>query len=180
MLELTVSTPELFDESTSEFVPSVSKMVQLEHSLVSVSKWESRFKKPFLSDTPRTNEETLWYIRCMLLTPDVPEIILNSFGKHEYDRIEEYINDSMTATWFSEHVPPGRSREVITSELIYYWMIALGVPPEYQYWHLNRLLTLVKICNVKNQPAKKMNRRDAAAQQRALNARRRAELNSRG
>lgn len=180
MLTIRVVTEESYDEQTEEFVDASSINLSFEHSLVSMSKWESKFKKPLLGDTPKTSEETLWYVRCMVLTPDISPEIFDRFTKENYDAIDEYINDSMTATWFSEEESRSRNREIITSELIYYWMIALGIPSEYQYWHLERLLTLVRICNLKNKPAKKMGRHEAIARQRELNAQRKAQHNTRG
>lgn len=181
MLELNVSLgEEFYDETTEEFVYPDVMILQLEHSLVSISKWESRWHKPFLTKDDKTAEETLDYVKCMTVTEHVPDAIYAFLNKDHVDRINNYIQDSMTATTFSNESGGKGKREIVTSELIYYWMIALGIPQEYQYWHLNRLLTLIKICNIKNSPPKKRSTRDIMNQYEALNKARREQLNSKG
>jgi hypothetical protein len=178
---LTILLPgqELYDEKQEQFITLESIELKLEHSLVSLSKWESIHEKPFLGRDEKTDEEVMDYIRCMILTPDVSPNITDRFTPGEISRIHSYIEAKMTATWFSEkHTPP--SREVITSELIYYWMIAFQIPMECENWHLNRLLTLVRVCNIKNQPPKKMSKHELARRNRELNAQRRAQFNTRG
>lgn len=180
MLSITIPATEQWDESKQEFVTTKEATIQLEHSLVSLSKWESKWHKPFLSKTEKTLEETIDYIRCMTITQNVDPKIYYCIPKDAYEQINNYIENPMSATTFREDKTHVGSREIITSEVIYYWMVALNIPFECQKWHLNRLLNLVKICNIKSQPQKKMSRRELLSQNSTLNAARRKQLNSNG
>ena len=180
---LTISVPlteEFYNEKEQEFVPPVEFKLELEHSLASLSKWESREEKPFLGREEKTSEQTLAYVRDMVITPDVPEEVFNKMTPANLSDVNDYINAKMTATWFRDHGPTRPSQEIITAELIYYWMVSMRIPFECQHWHLNRLITLIRVCNEKNRPGKKMSRQTAAARQRELNAQRRANLGTRG
>lgn len=179
MLQITIPDIELWDENNQEFINIKSQTLQLEHSLVSLSKWESKWCKPFLTKDIKTEEETLDYIRCMTITQNVNPDIYTFMPINIREEIKRYIDAPMTATWFNDKGGKSSS-EQITSELIYYWMISLQIPFKCEKWHLNRLLTLIKICNIKNQPNKKMGKNEIFRQYSALNAARRKQLNTRG
>lgn len=176
---------EFFDERKEEFVNVDIKEIklQIEHSLISLKKWEQKWHKPFLKDEDKTHEELLDYIRCMTLTHGVDPDIYKWIPQATIQSVLEYVHDPMTATWFRDEKLIGAqksSREVITAELIYYWMIALNIPVEFQKWHLNQLLTLIKVVNIKNQKEKKMDGQMAAKERAAINAARRKKYNSKG
>lgn len=180
MLRITIPDVELWDEEKEEFVFRKGQTLQLEHSLVSLAKWESKWCKSFLSKKDKTYEETLDYIKCMTLTQNVDPDVYKNLTPSNIDQVNKYIEAPMTATFFSEDKTNGTSRETVTAELIYYWMIALNIPFECQKWHLNRLLTLIKVCNIKNSPPKRMSRREIMNRNTALNAARRKQRNSNG
>ena len=181
MLQITVPGIELWDEQKQEFSTEKDQTLCLEHSLVSISKWESKWNKIFLDNKePKSYEETLDYIRCMTLTQNVKPEVYARLTEENFKQINEYIEAPMTATTFFENHQGGSNREKISSELVYYWMVTFNIPFECQKWHLNRLLTLIRICNVKNAPPKKMSKRDVASQYASLNAARRKQMNSRG
>lgn len=180
MLEITIPGREYFDDSTDRFVTEEDCVLELEHSLVSLSKWESKWEKAFLSAKNHTDEETLDYIRCMILTPGVDAKVLQRLTEENVTAINNYISKNMTATWFPEDKKKGQGGESVTSELIYYWMIAQNIPFECQNWHLNRLITLVRVCNAKNAPQKKMSKAEIAQRNRELNAQRRAQMGTSG
>lgn len=179
MLTIRVSGVESFDESSQEFITQGGMIVELEHSLVSLSKWESKYEKPFLGQDSKTPDEILDYVRCMLVS-EVPEAIFSQLSLDNFEEIREYIDAKMSATWFNEQPGAPKSREVITSELIYYWMTIFNIPFECEYWHLNRLFTLIRICNIKQSKPEKMSRNEVATRQRMLNAQRRAQLGTNG
>ena len=181
MLTITVPiSPEGWDEEKQEFVEPKSQTLQLEHSLVSLSKWESKWQKPFYSKKDMSNEEILDYIKCMTLTKNVDPDVYNHLTQENIKTILDYIVNPMTATTFGKETNSGNNREVITSELIYYWMIASNIPFECQKWHLNRLITLIRVCSIKNAPPKKRSKRDIMSRNAALNAARRKQFNSNG
>lgn len=180
MLQITVHANELFDEKTNEFILIEEQTLKLEHSLVSLSKWESKWCKPFLTKQEKTHEETIDYIKCMTLTQNVNPLIYECLSNDNIRKINEYIEAPMTATFFSNSERGKNSREIITSELIYYWMIALNIPFECQKWHLARLLTLIRVCEIKNQPPKKRSKRETINSYAALNEARKKQLNTKG
>ena len=179
MLSLSLPAAEFFDEETQLFQYTKATVLTLEHSLVSISKWESKWRKPFFSKEAKTDAETLDYVRCMTVTQKVNPLAYRGLGPDHIRQIQAYIEEPMTATWFKEK-PRASGREIVTSEVIYYWMIALGIPFECEKWHLNRLLTLIRVCNEKQQPHKGQKGRQALAQRQALNRARRAQFNTRG
>jgi hypothetical protein len=179
MLQITLPV-ELWDEGKQEFVYLTGQTLEMEHSLASLSKWESKMHKPFLSKTSKTYEETLEYLKCMMLTPNVSDETYDYLITHKLNVIDAYINEPMTATT----LPGGGGRkgrsEIVTAELIYYWMIAMQIPDRYDQWHLNKLIALIGVCNVKNSPAKKRSSDEILREQMALNEERCKKLNSKG
>ena len=180
MLRITVPATEQWDEIKQEFVETKEQTLQLEHSLVSLSKWESKWCKPFFSKDAKTYEETVDYVRCMTITQNVKPEVYACLTEENINAINEYIQAPMTATTFSTHQTKTINGEQVTAELIYYWMVALNIPFECEKWHINRLITLVQVCNIKNQPPKKMSKNEIRSRNAALNAARRKRLNSKG
>ena len=180
MLTIKIPDTEYYNDETSQFVSVKERTIDLEHSLVSLSKWEAKWCKPFLSKDQKTNEEVRDYIRCMIIDRNVPDNILYALSKQQEKQIVEYIDEKMTATTFSDISSSSKSHEVITSEIIYYWMISLNIPFECQKWHLNRLLTLIRVCSIKNAPPKKMGRNSVLSRNAQINAARKKQLNTRG
>lgn len=193
MLTLHIHTQEGWDENKQQFIPPFDTTISLEHSLVSLSKWESKWHKPFIENngkSQKTQEEIIDYIKCMTITQNVNPIVYNLLTQENLKEINDYVGDTMTATWFNEYKGKDNkntytpNRETITSELIYYWMIYYDIPFECQKWHLNRLLTLIRICSLKEQQnngkQSKMSKRDILSQNAALNKARRARYSSKG
>jgi len=179
---LTIIVPgiDLYDEANAVFTTAEGFVLDLEHSLVSLSKWESIYEKPFLSSETKTDEEVFAYIKAMCITTNIPPEVFSRFSKENMEQINKYIDAKMSATWFNEEKPQKKTQEIITAELIYYWMVSYNIPIEFQHWHLNRLFTLIKIFNVKNSPPKKMNRSEILARNRELNAQRKATIGTAG
>ena len=181
MFLLKIPDTELFDERTEQFISIKGQTLQLEHSLVSISKWESKWHKPFLSRENKTREETIDYIRFMTITQNVNPTVYNLISDSQIEEINRYIDDPMTATTFRKEDGKGGSSRIITSEEIYYYMVAYQIPFDpCQKWHFNRLMTLIHVCDEKNKPKKKMKKGDIARRNRSLNAARRARFNSAG
>lgn len=182
MLKITIPKTEMFNEQTNEFFEIKEQTISLEHSLVSISKWESKWHKPYLTNEPKTAEESVDYLRCMTLTQNVDPKVYYCIPASEMKRINEYIENPMTATWFSDDKPEGGRRKgrIITAELLYYWMVAYQIPFECQKWHLNRLITLIKVCDAENKPNKKTNKNELLARNARLNKARKKALKTHG
>lgn len=177
-MPLTIKMPaksDIWDEVNEKFISTEESEIIFEHSLLSLSKWESKWKKPFLSElSPKTEEEIFDYIKCMSLT-DVDDVLYYALSREDIQKISDYINDPMTATTIKDISGKGHSREIITNEIIYYWMAELNIPIECEKWHLNRLLTLIRVTSIKKQPPKKMGKGDLMRQNTALNRARKAK-----
>lgn len=180
MLEIEVPTVEMFDENTNEFYNIKGANLQLEHSLISISKWESKWKRPFMSDGPKNVEETLDYFRCMTINKKIDPLVYKALNAQQIKEINEYIDDPMTATWINDRNGKAGSREIITTEIIYYWMIKANIPLECEKWHLSRLMMLIRVFSIKDGPQKKMSKMETLQRNKELNEQRRAMLNSKG
>lgn len=180
MLRLIIPGGEFWDKINEKFLNLSEVELELEHSLVSVSKWESIYQKPFLAPGEKTREEVYGYLKAMVITPRVDLDVLYRCDQKSIDAIQEYIDSPQTATTFPLQPERRGPSEIITSELIYYWMAAGGIPFECQYWHLNRLLTLLRVASVKSGKPKKMSRQEIAQRNREENARRLAKFNTKG
>lgn len=178
MLLITVDDTEFFDAQKQEFVYIKRQTLSLEHSLVSLAKWEAKWHKPFLSQEPKTEEELIDYIRCMTITQNVNPLVYAGLTDTHYKQIQDYMDDPMTATTINRR-KKSHKREIVTAEIVYYWMIALNIPFECQKWHLNRLLTLVDVISLKNNP-EKMSKNEILRSNRELNAARRKRLHTKG
>lgn len=179
MLTLYFEPIESYDELNNEFITERAQTLQLEHSLVSLSKWESKWNKPFLDKEEKTIEETLDYIKCMIITQNVNNSILDRLTNSHMETIKNYIDSPMTATVIKQEKST-MNREIVTSEIIYYWMVAMNIPFECQKWHLNRLLTLINVCNIKNSPSKKMNKKELLRSNKELNEARKKSMQTTG
>ena len=183
-LRIEIKGAELYDEATERFITVKPTVLTLEHSLIAISKWEAKFHIPFLREEEKTPEQLEYYYQCMTINQNVDPNVYKSITASQQKEIWDYVKDPMTATWFGDEETSKKSKkknkEVITSELIYYWMVALQIPSEYEKWHLNRLLTLIQVCNTYNQPPKKMSKNEIIRNNDALNAARRAAMRTRG
>lgn len=173
MLQIVVpACNDLWDERNECFITTKEQRLTLEHSLVSISKWESKWKRPFFKEPPATIDELLDYIKFMTLTQNVDPNVYLAIPVSVIDEIKAYMEDTMTATWFS-NINDKPNHRIITSELVYCWMFQLQIPMECQKWHINRLMTLIRVCSEENKPAKKMSPAETRARHRQINAMRR-------
>ena len=180
MLRIDIPEREYFDEKTERFGKIRATTLYMEHSLISISKWEAKWHIPFF-DSEKTIEQTMDYIKCMILNREIDDksVLLNFLTKEDIEKINDYINDPMTATVIQDDGRRGRTQKV-TSELIYCWMVQFNIPSDYEKWHINRLIMLIRVCSEENKPKKKMSRKEIMAQNKALNAARKARLGTRG
>lgn len=170
----------MFDPSTQRFITTKEQKLSFEHSLLSIVKWESKWHKPYLSREPKTEEENIDYIRCMCLTPNVDPNVFYAIDEKSAQAIADYIANPMTATTIKKD-DKRPSREIITNELIYFWMTQFNIPFDpCQKWHFNRLMMLIQVAAVKNQPSKKMSKKDILSRNMALNAQRKARMGTHG
>lgn len=184
MLKIVIPEGSFYDEKKEVFI-TIKKDVelQLEHSLISLSKWEAKWHKPFFGKEEKTEVMIKDYIRCMTITQNVNSEVYDCIPEAELQKIFEYIENPMTATWFGskgDEKTGAVKKETITAEIIYYWMITLNVPKEFEKWHLNRLLTLIRVINVKNAPPKKASKKDLLARNARINAANRARYKTKG
>lgn len=179
-ISITIPEKDLFDPQLNRFITIHQQTLSFEHSLLSISKWESKWHKAYLTKDPKTEEETLDYLRCMCLTQNVDPLVFRAMDAKSARALSDYISDPMTATTINrKNNRP--SREIVTNELIYYWMVELGIPFDpCQKWHLNRLMTLIEVTSIKKQPPKKMGKKDLMSRNAALNAQRKARLGTHG
>lgn len=187
MLSVVIPPVELWDENKQEFINFPGAKIMLEHSLIAISKWEAKYRKAYLSMDKKTEAETRYYVKCMTITPNVPDLAYRCLTSENYKEIKAYIDSPMSATTFRENKNHPHSNEKITSELIYYWMVSNQVPFECEKWHINRLMNLLKICSIKNQESQKGMKKPKKtassshmASMAALNAQRRAALGTKG
>ena len=184
MLSIHVDDATYYNEDTETFAHVKGADLQLEHSLISLSRWEEKWHIPFLATDNKTDEQIRDYVRCMTVTKNIDQQVYDYMPTSVLKEILDYIENPMTATWFNDENEKRkgapRRKEIVTSEIIYYWMITLNIPVQFERWHLNRLLTLIRVLNIKNAPSKKMNKRDILANNRKLNAARRAKHKSKG
>lgn len=180
MLRLVINGDEYFNEEDQSFSTVNDIVIELEHSLLSLSKWESKHQKPFLSAGAKTEEEIFSYVIEMVLTENLDITVISRFSQRNFDEIREYIDSTQSATTFGVGPKPRGSGEIITSELIYYWLVLFNIPFSCEQWHLNRLFSLIRICNIKNSKPKKMNKHEIAMRNRELNEQRKAALGTKG
>lgn len=184
MLEIIVPGKEIYNESDNSFITIKETKLQLEHSLISVRKWESKWHKSFLETNEKTTQEILEYIKCMTINRGVDPLVYQFIPTDLIAQIVEYIKDPMTATWFTEKTTVDADKKqnetTITAEIIYYWMVSLNIPSEYEKWHLNQLLTLIKVVSIKSAGPQKMDKDQAAEMRRRINKERRKKHNSKG
>lgn len=184
MLEITIPSGDRFDETTRTFITLKKDVkISLEHSLISISRWESMYKRPYLSKDrgPQNGDEILDYIKCMTITQNVDPMAYYFLSRENLEAINKYIGEDQTATTFRTHKIPRRGRsETVTSELIYYWMFSMGIPKECERWHISRLFTLIHVFDVKNSKPKKRSKKEMIAERNALNKARRAKYNTSG
>ena len=194
MLTLTIPGKQNWDPVKQEFLYTAPVELKLEHSLLSLAKWESKWHIPFLSNAgAMTREQGLDYLRCMTVSKGVPPEVYTRLTREQCDALNAYMNDPATATWFRgerkpNEPPPADTRPrrrtgsgtETTAEVIYSQMFQLGIPKECEKWHLNRLLTLIRVCQESQNPPKKMRSREWAAERKALNEKRKAKMHTRG
>lgn len=181
-IEVTIPDQEMWDSEKNEFVYVKGCTIRMKHSLLSISKWEMTWKKPFLKPGyVMTEEETLDYYRCMTITQNVDPGIYRYIPTSEQEKINKYIETPMSA-YIPQNKKSGGVKHTFVSEHIYYWMTAANIPQSYEKWHLSRLLNLLEIAANENDPkkSKKMSRGEIYKQNQELNSARRKALGTHG
>ena len=178
MLRIIVPGSEYYDEEKNEFIYRKDQELQMEHSLISISKWEAKWKIAYNKDRKKSPEEILDYFRCMTINRVDPDVY-ERLTEQNINDIISYMNDPMTACYF-DNDNSSKSKDVMTSEMIYYYMIVLGIPFECEKWHFNKLLALIEVCSIKNKPEKTMSRADLLRKNARLNAARKKAHHTKG
>lgn len=180
MLEITTREDEFYDERADKFIQIPACTLTLEHSLISLAKWESRWHKPYFDGLAKSSAEDLDYIKCMVIGNVKDDHVFSTLSTENIYTIKEYINNPMTATTFQKKTSGKNKKEVTTAETLYAHMFAHRIPMDCQKWHLNRLLTLLRVCDLQNAPREKMSKKQTASWNAEQNAARRAKYNTRG
>lgn len=183
MLKVNVPVREWLDEKTNEFIRSPQTTLTLEHSLISVSKWEAKHRKPFSTsfEAGMSVEDFRDYVRCMTIGKTVDQMTYYALSPKNFEQIQQYISDPCTATTIrNTRKNKKRNNKVVTAELVYCWMFSNNIPMECEKWHFNRLMTLIQVCFLENREPEKMSKRDVMKQNSALNAMRRSKCHSKG
>ena len=180
MLEIITKEDEFYQPNINKFIQIPSCTLTLEHSLISLAKWESRWQIPYFDNNKKTTAQDLDYIRCMVIGNVKNEHVFETLSVEDIIRIKEYIASPMTATTFQKKSRGNSRKEIMTAEVIYAHMFAHNIPIECQKWHLNRLLTLLRVCDLQNAPKEKMSKKQTALWNAQQNEARRAKYNTRG
>ena len=174
VLDLYIPGKEFWNSELQEFIYTKDITLHLKHSLVSLTRWEQHYKRRFLDNGPKNEEEYRFYIQCMTLNKDVDPLVYTVLQEDDIKKVTDYLHDSMTATTLPKQNNNRSNSEKLSSELIYYYMTALNIPFECEKWFLNNLIILISIASIKNNPQEKKSK-PSWSSIRALNAERNAK-----